>query len=300
MSLHRFSHEAMATVFEVHCDHPDGRYAGQAAHAAFELVDQLEQLLSRFVANSDVSRINELAGGESARVSPSTLECLQIAWNMHAVTGGAFDVSLGSGLDGLELDPDGFAVHARRAGVRLDLGGIGKGYAVDRVADLLGEWEIPRSLVHGGFSSVRALEAPAERDGWALTLRAPGPGEQKVLARLSASHRALSASGTQKGEHIMDPRSGRPAPDRVAWVAVPTLDGGPSPATLAETLSTAFMLLPLPEIEALCRSAPGVEAWLVLDPPERRETDARPVHLGGTGGAGGTGTPPPPDEKPAL
>ena len=50
MSLHRFSHEAMATVFEVHCDHPDARYAGQAAHAAFELVDRLEQQLSRFVA----------------------------------------------------------------------------------------------------------------------------------------------------------------------------------------------------------------------------------------------------------
>ena len=214
MSLHRFSHEAMATVFEIHCDHADARYAGQAAVEAFALVDRLEQQLSRFVGNSDVSRVNALAAGEATRVSPWTLECLEIALRMHEVTGGAFDVSLGSGLEGLELDPEEFAVRAGADGIRVDLGGIGKGYAVDRVAELLEEWGIPRALVHGGFSSVRALDAPADADGWALALRAPGPGDTPVLARLSAVQRSLSASGTQKGAHIRDPRSGSPAPSR--------------------------------------------------------------------------------------
>jgi thiamine biosynthesis lipoprotein len=280
MSVHRFSHEAMATVFEVHCDHEDARYAGQAAQEAFALVDRLEQALSRFIANSDVSRVNALAAGESTRVSPWTLECLEIAWHMHGVTGGVFDVSIGSGLDGLELDSEAFTVHARAAGVSLDLGGIGKGYAVDRVAELLAEWEIPRALVHGGFSSVRALDAPAGEDGWALTLKAPGPGDPAVLARLCAAHRTFSASGTQKSEHIKDPRTGRPSPSRVAWVAVPTEGAGPSPSAVAETLSTAFMLLPVPEIEALCRSAPGVEAWIVLDPAEQAGGAAGLLHLG--------------------
>jgi FAD:protein FMN transferase len=280
MSVHRFSHEAMATIFEVRCDHEDARYAGQAAQAAFDLVDRLEQLLSRFIANSDVARVNALGAGDTTRVSPWTLECLEIAWHMHDLTGGAFDVSIGSGLHGLELDGDGFAVHARAAGVSLDLGGIGKGYAVDRVAELLGEWEIPRALVHGGFSSVRALDAPAGEDGWALTLRAPGSGGPAVLARLSAARRSFSASGTLKGEHIKDPRTGRPSPSRVAWVAVPTEAAGPSPSALAEALSTAFMLLPVPEIEALCRSAPGVEAWIVLDPAEQAEGASHLLHLG--------------------
>jgi thiamine biosynthesis lipoprotein len=158
---HRFSHAAMATVFEVHCVHADARYAAQAAQAAFDLVDRLEQELSRFVGNSDISRINHLAAGQGTRVSPSTMECMEIAWHVYGLTGGAFDVSIGSGLDSLELTPDEFTVHAREGGASVDLGGIGKGYAVDRMAEVLGEWEIPHALLHGGFSSVqRPLSVP--------------------------------------------------------------------------------------------------------------------------------------------
>jgi FAD:protein FMN transferase len=280
---HRFSHEAMATVFEVHCVHADARYAAQAAQAAFDLVDRLEAELSRFIANSDVSRINQLEAGQTARVSPRTMECLEIASHVHDLTDGAFDVSIGSGFDRLELVPDDLAVHARAAGARLDLGGIGKGYAVDRVAELLEDWEIRRALVHGGFSSVLALEAPPDRDGWPLTLSAPGPGEARVLARLSASRKAFSASGTRKGDHILDPRTGRPVPARAAaWVAVPLgpgLEAGASAAALADALSTAFMILPAEEVADLCRRYPGLEAWLVPEPTgEDREARAL-VHL---------------------
>ena len=264
---HRFSHEAMATVFEVHCAHGDARYARQAAEAAFDLVDRLEQELSRFIANSDVSRVSALSAGESTRVSPTTLECLAIARHLYDTTGGAFDVSIGTGLPELELDPDTFTVHARQEGVRLDLGGIGKGYAIDRVAELLDEWEIPQALVHGGFSSVLALEAPLELEGWSLTLSEPEGGE--VLARLQARQRAFSASGTRKGQHIVDPRTGRPAPGRAAWVSVPRGPGpGGSPAAVADALSTAFMLLSEEEIADLCRDGAGLEAWLLLEPGE--------------------------------
>ena len=166
----------MNTVFEVFCAHDDPGYAGQAAQAGFELVDRLEQEMSRFIANSDIARINALGAGRATRVSPWTMECLDIAWRMHALTAGAFDISIGSGLERLELR-DGFEVRAREEGARLDLGGIGKGYAVDRVAELLGEWEVPRALIHGGFSSVLALDPPPGRDGWPLTLTVPGPGE---------------------------------------------------------------------------------------------------------------------------
>ena len=62
--VHRFSHEAMATVFEVRAVHADAGYARQAAHAGFELVDRLEQQLSRFVPNSDIARINSLSAGK--------------------------------------------------------------------------------------------------------------------------------------------------------------------------------------------------------------------------------------------
>ncbi len=284
---HRFSHAAMATLFEVHCVHEDARYAGQAAQAAFDEVDRLERELSRFVGNSDIARINALSAGESTRVSPSTLECLGMARALYDLTSHAFDVSLGTGLEGLELDPDAFAVRASADGVRLDLGGIGKGYAVDRVAEVMEEWEIPRALVHGGFSSVLALEGPPDRDGWPLTLSAPGPGPREVLARLTARQVALSASGTRKGAHIQDPRTAEPVRDRAAWVSLPREvpplaaagSAGPTcPGAVAEGLSTAFMILPLEEVAAVCERCPGLEAWLLREPAEEGQPAAL-IHL---------------------
>jgi len=286
----RFSHAAMATVFEVHCVHDDAAYSSQAAHAAFALVDRLEQELSRFIANSDISRINTLRAGEGTRVSPSTLECLEIAQRLFDLTGGAFDVSIGTRLDRLELVPDDFTVVARADGIRLDLGGIGKGYAVDQMAELLDEWEIQHALVHGGFSSVRALDPPPDRDGWPLTLSAPGPGDQKILATIEAHQMALSASGTRKGGHIVGPSTGRAAPNRAVWTAL-TMAARPEepaltsveltkekPAAIAECLSTAFMLLPVQQIEALCQQWPEIEAWLVPDPAEGEAPEADVLH----------------------
>jgi thiamine biosynthesis lipoprotein len=282
---HRFSHAAMATVFEVHCVHPDGRYAGQAAQAAFEVVDRLEQELSRFVGNSDISRVNALAAGESTRVSPETMDCLLLARGLYDLTRRAFDVSIGSGLERLELDPDAFTIAALADGVRLDLGGIGKGYAVDRMAEVLEEWQVPNALAHGGFSSVLALEPPPGHEGWPLTLSAPGPGDREVLARLSARHVALSASGTQKGAHIVDPLTGRPVSDRAAWASLDRATGpGASPeaarcaAAVAEGLSTAFMVLPVDDVAAVCERCPGLQAWLLRE-PEEEGGPTRLVHL---------------------
>ncbi len=287
IDAHRFGHEAMATVFEVFCAHDDRGYAGQAAQAAFDLVDRLERQLSRFRASSDVSRINALAAGQDTRVTPETMECLEIARRMHGLTQGAFDISLGTGLDGIELLDDGLLVRARADGVRLDLGGIGKGYAVDRMAELLDEWELPRTLLHGGFSSVLARDAPPGREGWPLTLTVPGSGAR---IRISARHLALSASGTQKGAHIVDPRTGRPARHRAAWAALACpepedevpgawIDARSSPAAVAEALSTAFMVLPIDEIGELCRRGPGLEAWVFREPPGPGPEGADLVHL---------------------
>jgi thiamine biosynthesis lipoprotein len=260
--VHRFSHEAMATVFEVRSAHPDAAYAGQAAHAAFALLDRLERELSRFLPNSDISRVNGLHAGQVTRVSPETMECLVIARHVFELTGGAFDISIGSGLERLELDVDALAVHAHGDGVRLDLGGIGKGFAVDQMGAVLEEWGLPRSLLHGGWSSVLALEPPPGRDGWPLSMSAPGPGTSKVLARVSARQQAWSASGTAKGDHILDPRAGSAVAPGAVWVGVPrdTREGA-SPAAVADALSTAFMVLSPVTIEELCAQNPGLEAW---------------------------------------
>jgi thiamine biosynthesis lipoprotein len=288
--VRRFSHEAMATSFEVYASHPDQQYASQAAQAAFGLADRLERELSRFIPNSDIARMNNLAAGESTRVSPSTLECLLIARHMFDLTGGAFDVSIGTGLPLLDLDPGDFVVRAARDGVRVDLGGIGKGYAVDLMAELLEEWDVAVALVHGGFSSVLALESPAGGEGWPLTLSDPGD-RSRVLARLSVRQTALGASGLRKGDHIIDPRTGEAARGRLAaWVAVPRPEQAgaeaspgatPRVAAVADALTTAFMILSPEEIEALCHRAPELEAWILPSSAGRSQRETTLLHFGG-------------------
>ena len=103
--MHRFRHAAMATHFEVRCTHPNADRARQAANAAFAAVDRLEHLLSRFVENSDIARISHLSPGESTMVAFETMQCLQLARLMFTETGGAFDPSLGTGFERLELIP---------------------------------------------------------------------------------------------------------------------------------------------------------------------------------------------------
>jgi FAD:protein FMN transferase len=278
--LHRFTHQAMATVFEVFTLHPDRLYAAQAAQAAFELLDQLELELSRFIANSDITRINNLRAGQETRVGWATLECLAISRHVFELTGGAFDISLGTGLRSLEFDDAG--VIATADGVRLDLGAVGKGYAVDRMAEVLEEWDIGPTLVHGGFSSLLALDPPAGHPGWPLTISDPLE-PSRVLERLSVRQTALGASGLQKGDHIRDPRTGGPVRGRIAaWASVErpartslTAEGmAPrmAAAAVADAVTTAFMLMAPADIEALCGASPGLEVWILPagDAPERQ------------------------------
>jgi thiamine biosynthesis lipoprotein len=288
--VRRFSHEAMATVFEVYAVHPDGAYAAQAAQAAFDLTDRLERDLSRFVPNSDISRVNRLAAGESTQVGPSAIECLVIARHMFDLTGGAFDISIGSGLPSLELNPDDYVVSATQDGVQVDLGGVGKGYAVDLMAELLEEWGVQVALVHGGFSSVLALEPPAGDGGWPLTLSDPTT-PSRILSRLSVRQTALGASGVRKKDHIRDPRTGEPARGRIAtWVALPRpplaqmVDEGPRVAAtaVADALTTAFMLMSTEEIEALCARTPGLEAWLLPEPEPGSQRENDLLHFRGS------------------
>jgi thiamine biosynthesis lipoprotein len=287
--VRRFSHEAMATVFEVYAVHGEEKYAAQAAQAAFDLTDRLERELSRFLPNSDIARVNRLAAGESTRVSATTLECLVIARHVFDLTGGAFDISIGTGLTSLELDAEDFVVRATADGVRVDLGGIGKGYAIDLMAELLAEWGLELAMLHGGFSSILALNAPDGAEGWPLTLSDPAD-PSRILVRLSVQQMALSASGVRKVDHIVDPRTGEPVRGRRgAWVALgrPPVSAPGSQerprlaaAAVADALTTAFMLLNPEEIRALCDSSPGLEAWILPEGDDGSAEGSQMLHFG--------------------
>ena len=281
--LRRFRHHAMATTFEIIVVELDATFAGQAAAEAFAELDRLEQELSRFIETSDISRINRLAAGEATGVGPAALECLKTAREVTSLTDGAFDVTIGPLLewwrenDGVEAPDFDLGFQAARArcgmhrlqideaarvisvaggaggdGVCVDLGGIGKGHAVDRMAALLREWGIASSLVHGGHSTARGMGAD-----WTLALRDPAD-PQRVLERVSLKDRALSGSGLLiHGRHIIDPRANRPAAGVAAWAMAPT-------ATLSDALSTAFMVMTREEIESTCRRSDGVAAMRLV------------------------------------
>jgi FAD:protein FMN transferase len=271
--MHRFRHSAMATQFEIRCTHPDEEHARQAARFAFEAADRLERQFSRFVENSDVTRINHLRAGEETRVSYETMQCLQLAGLAHEQTAGAFDISVGTGFENVELVPREFLVRLHGEGVSLDLGAIGKGYALDRMVEILEEWDVTEALLDAGCSSVVALSPPSGCGDWSLTLSVPRDENREVLVGMSARQMALGASGIRKEDHIRDPKTGRPVRDRkAAWVVGTRNVLGdigrqagvePSPAALADALSTAFMVMRPEEIEKYCRTADGVEAWIL-------------------------------------
>ncbi len=282
--IHRFAHKAMATVFEIFIQHESAGYAQQAAFEAFNELDRLEQELSRFIPNSDISRINNLAQNQTISLGEAAFECVQQCLRVHADTGGAFDITVGPLMDiWLNKDksprkptPEELETARQRVGMQrfklneaqytiellsehragLDLGAFGKGYAVDRLADFLREWSIETALIHGGMSSIFAMGAPFEHmNGWPIAINNPWHREHN-LATLVLRDRAVSGSGLQKGQHIIDPRTAHPvAGPRAAWASTPT-------AAISDGVSTAFMIMSAEEVEQYC--AEHEDTWAML------------------------------------
>lgn len=275
----RAQHHAMATEFEVTIaqDDVDAAYAAQVADAIFAEVDRLELELSRFRPGSDIWRINHLKPGERCPVGMATLDCLNLAKAVHQETAGAFDISIGPLMnlfrhsDG-ELrtpEPGEEAEAARRIGMQvyevgdgfitvtvegpvLDLGAVGKGYALDQAVTILTDHGIHHALLNAGDSTLLALGTQPDEDGWHLNV---GNAEQIPLL---LRDRAVSASGfAVKGAHIINPRTMKPVPVRPTrvWACAPT-------AALSDALSTAFTVMDREEVEAFCASYPEVQAYL--------------------------------------
>ena len=248
-----FSHEAMATTFEVIVAGQEREYARQAAAAAFLEIDRIERVLTDYDAGSDIGQINLAKPGESVRVGIETIECLEEAAWAYEVSGGLFDPTVGTGYTWLKIDRKTFAVGWSREGKgRLDLGGIGKGFAIDKAAGVLADWDVAEALINGGTSTALALG----RD-WELGVGGPW-GEKAGITKIMLKNRALSGSGTEvKGLHIVNPNTGAPAKRHLAaWAIYPT-------ATRSDALSTAFMMMEPGQIQSLCASCPGTVAYVV-------------------------------------
>lgn len=287
IEAHRFAHNAMGTFFEAVIASDDPTYAGQAARAAFAEIDRLEGLFSRFDIRSEIARINRLKPLQSMIIGVETFDCLTQAEQIREETGGAFDANRRAwenrdeadvGEDGKpEPPPPAFSLEEASDGYRvqrldgedgpllleLDLGAIGKGFALDQALEVLSDWDVGDVLLHGGTSTALASgtapERGEDRPGWPVGVGGGWPC-LGVPSEIVLEDRALSGSGTEvKGQHILDPRTGKPARGHVAAWAVHPL------ASISDALSTAFMVMGTDEVEAFCQANPDVWALTVID-----------------------------------
>lgn len=271
------------------------------ARAAFEEVfaefTRLERLMSTWISESDVSRVNRSAGVRPVPVSAEVREVLNIARQMSEWTGGKFDVTFG-GLSGLwkfdhdqdnaipdmrevkrrlplidyraiQIDDTAGTVFIARKGMSMHLGGIGKGYAVDRAANILRLRGVRAFVIQGGGDVYVA--GMKEGRPWRLGIQNPRGQVQSSFAELDLSDGTFSTSGDyerafvkngRRYHHILDPDTGEPA--RGARSVTIVTDR----AVIADGLSTGIFILGPAAGMALIERLPRVEGVIVSDKNE--------------------------------
>jgi thiamine biosynthesis lipoprotein len=178
---------------------------------------------------------------------------------------------LHTGSNLLKLNEDDHTIELKADGIRIDLGAIGKGYAADKMGQVLGEWGIKAALISAGQSSILPIGVPEGLPGWPLTLSDPSDYSQ-VLEKIHLLGLSMSASGLRKGPHIINPRSGKSAKRKLgAWATAKT-------AAEADALSTAFMVMPVNKVKTYC-AAHDTFAYIVL-PAKKKGSGNRILRFG--------------------
>ncbi len=298
----RVARRAMATRFEIALYGANHSLLRAAGEEALDEIERLEAQLSLYRDDSDISDLNRRAVREAVPVDPRLFALLQEAARLSAAMAGAFDITVAPlmrcwgfvggggamptegeireamacvGMRRVLFDAENYTVRFDTDGVSLDLGAIGKGYAIDRAAELLRENGVTSALLHGGTSTVYGLGSEPEGQGWQVAIQNPqaeaGKEDRETLATVTLQDAALSVSaphgksfaleGRRYG-HVLDPRTGCPTVGALLAAVVT------ESATESDALSTALLTLGrdgLPMLEAF---RPGCRALVVS------ETDA--------------------------
>ena len=285
---------AMATRFEIVLHGERAPALRSAGEEALDEIDRLESRLSLYRPGSEIAQVNARAAREPVRVTSMVFALLQHAKQLHRETGGMFDVTIaplvrcwgfmgGTGqmpepaelmhareLIGMEhvlLDEVNSTVRFDREGVMLDLGAIGKGFAVGRAGDILREAGITSALIHGGTSTVCAIGKPPDNESWKIAIEFPPATEQagqktfvhlrdEALSVSAVWGRSFKSEGKSFG-HVLDPRTGRPVANALlAAVASPS-------ATETDALSTALLIGGMDGHDAIAALRPGLRTLVI-------------------------------------
>jgi len=305
----------MATRFELVLYGPNPAQLRAAGEEAIAEIERLEDQLSLYRPTSEIACVNARAASEPVRVSPAVFQLLQHASQLHRESDGAFDISIGPllqcwgfmggrgrlptseevtqarekvGMDHVTLDEDALTVKFSRQGMMLDLGAIGKGYAIESASEILREAGVTSALLHGGTSTAYALGHPPEEDSWKVAVEQPPDFVRLPETRLPAVSlrdeamsvsavwgKAFQAEGGLQG-HVLDPRTGRPAQNALmAAVALPS-------ATETDAFSTALLTLGREGKEKMTRARSGMKTLLLLGPNEDFRLETKGFSIGST------------------
>jgi len=286
----------MATRFEIVLYGDDLVSLRAAGEEALNEIERLDKQLNLYNPASEIACINARAAREPVRVEPGLLQLLEDAQRLHEETGGAFDITVApllrcwgflggrgkvptsaelaearakSGMHLVRLDHENRTVQFLRDGVMLDLGAIGKGYAVQQAINLLQEAGVGSAILHGGTSTVYGLGHPPEAAAWKVAVEYPAenpdippallalvPLKDEALSVSAVSGKAFRANGRTYG-HVIDPQTGQPASS--AALAAVVL----SSATETDAFSTALLTLGVKGHNQIASLRPGMRTLVI-------------------------------------
>jgi thiamine biosynthesis lipoprotein len=266
------SRMAMGCLYSITAYGPDLTALTRSVNEAFDEIDRIDRMMSHYKQESPLSRLNREAGEQAVKTDPELFDFITECLRYSRESDGAFDITVGPlmkawgffrgegrlpsdaelnrvkekiGYRHVSLDRNNQTIRFAREGMELDLGGIAKGYAVDRAIAVLKKNGIERALVNSCGSTIYGLGAPPGQWGWRLQLQDP-TNSRKSAGSVTIRNQALSVSGSyekffeaggRRYSHIMDPRTGRPV-EGVLSVAVITPDG-----TSGDALDNVFYVL---------------------------------------------------------
>jgi thiamine biosynthesis lipoprotein len=296
LARHETSEPHMGTTFRLVLYASSAERAARAAQAAFARVAELDATLSDYRSDSELMALCRRAGGPPVPVGPDLLRVLSASQEWARRSGGAFDVTVGPvvqlwrrarrvgempgesaltearglvGDDKLRLDARAATARLARAGMRLDLGGIAKGFAADEAQGVLRAHGITRALVAAG-GDVVVSGPPPGKAGWSIEVALPAPLRDPDARPLELRDAAVSTSGDAEQfvtlggvrySHIVDPRTGMALTGRSGvTVVAPT-------GTTSDALATAISVLGPERGLRLAEAIPGAAAWIVQETP---------------------------------
>jgi thiamine biosynthesis lipoprotein len=299
-SLFHEARPAMGTTVEILLYASTRDRAAELFEAAFQEIERVEAALSTYRSTSEISRINTTAAHRPVVTDPEVFGLIARALEYGRRTGSAFDVTVGPlmkawgfflgdghypsaddlsearakvGWQHVALDSAQRTIRFLTPGLELDLGGIGKGFALDCAARVLRRHGVDSALLGAGQSSYMAIGAPPEARGWPIIVPSPH-NPARALSTIQLRDRSLSTSGSnrqyfevegQRYSHIIDPRTAEPVTGMVqVTVIAPT-------ATDSDALSTALFVLGREGAAALIEGMEGSAALLVIDDGKEKE-----------------------------